>query len=335
MFTLPAHVIPVAPAIYQIQIPLPFALNRVNAYLLHDPASSRWTIVDTGLHTPQGEAAWLAAFDALAVYPGAVEQIILTHMHPDHFGMAGWLQQYFSHDGFVPPVLMSPVELAAARRVWIERGARADDLRAHMRRGGVPEDHLQTLIDITEETAAKTAPHPQVLLPVQPGTTIRMGGREFAIMQFGGHSDGQILFYDREARLMLCGDHILNKITPNIGLWHDSTLPPLETFLASLDVLVGLPIDLALPGHKTLITDWRGRIAELQQHHALRLELAREHARHSTAFEISDHLFPNRDLFTPHEMRFAIAEALAHLEYLRVRGDVTRDGDAVWHYTAV
>ncbi|MGQ9909744.1 MAG: MBL fold metallo-hydrolase [Candidatus Flexifilum sp.] len=335
MSTLPAHVTQVAPEIYQVHLPLPFALNRVNVYLLRDPETSRWTIVDTGLHTPQGEAAWRSAFEALNIGPGDVEQIILTHMHPDHFGMAGWLQGHFSHEGVVPPVLMSPVELAAARRVWIERAGRAEDLRVHMRRGGVPEEHLQALIEITEDTAARTAPHPQVLLPIQPGTTIRMGGRTFAILQFGGHSDGQILFYDRENRLMLCGDHILNKITPNIGLWHDSTVPPLETFLASLDALVSVPVDLALPGHKTLITNWQGRIEELRQHHALRLQLAREHAHGSTAFEISDHLFPNRDLFTPHEMRFAIAEALAHLEYLRVRGAVTRSGEDVWQYTAV
>lgn len=332
MTSLPPHVTEVAPDIYQIHIPLPFALNRVNVYLLRDAAAARWTIVDTGLHTPQGEAAWLSALTALAVTPGSVVQIILTHMHPDHFGMAGWLQQHFTHDGFVPPVLMSPVELETARRVWIERGARADDMRAHMRRGGVADQHMQALIDITEDTAAKTAPHPTVLQEIEPGTTLTIGTRTFEIMQFGGHSDGQIQFYDRAARLMLCGDHILNKITPNIGLWHDSSVPPLATFLASLDVLAEVPVDLALPGHKTLITHWRERIDELRQHHAARLQLAIDHAADSTAFDISDHLFPNRDLFTPHELRFAIAEALAHLEYLRERGQLTRSGDTIWRY---
>lgn len=327
----------VAPGIFQVGLPLPFALNRVNAYLLHDQAHDTWTVVDTGLHTEAGQLMWERAFDLLAIPPARVTAIVLTHMHPDHYGMAGWLQAWCAHGDECPPVYMSPVELAAARRVWIERGDRADEMRAHMRRGGLPEAAMPDVIRIGEETAQQTAPHPTVFHELHAGDTFGMGGRNFQIMQYGGHSDGHLLFYDAASRLMLCGDHVLNKITPNIGLWHDTSVQPLPSFIASLIRLKMLPVDLALPGHKTLITDWAGRIDELAGHHAARLTLATDHAAvagGATAYEIGSALFPAMDRFSPHEMRFAIAEALAHLEYLYQRGEIGREGDSVWRYTA-
>ena len=101
----------VANDIVQIQLPLPFPLKIVNCYALRDGAG--WTIVDTGIHYPPGEAAWRAAFAAHGIDPATIARIVLTHAHPDHFGMAGWLA-----DMSGAPVFISPGEAAFAQQVW-------------------------------------------------------------------------------------------------------------------------------------------------------------------------------------------------------------------------
>src|SRR5215510_14608543 len=105
----------VAEGIYQVRIPLPFALNIVNCYLLRD--GDGWVLIDTGLNTPPAEEAWKAAFRFLDIKPNQIHRIILTHSHPDHYGMAGWFQALSSGDE-VPIVGMSEIERHWSRIVW-------------------------------------------------------------------------------------------------------------------------------------------------------------------------------------------------------------------------
>jgi glyoxylase-like metal-dependent hydrolase (beta-lactamase superfamily II) len=139
--------------------------------------------------------------------------------------------------------------------------------------------------------------------------------------------------YDAVDKLLFCADHILLKITPNVGLWPGSDDDPLAAFLDSLRELSTLDVRLGLPGHKTLIHDWHGRIAELEHHHDERLAGIATAAGHgATALDVAQTIFDFRN-FTFHEMRFAVAEAQAHLEYLRLRGGLRREGeDGVWVY---
>lgn len=324
----------VAEGIYQVRIPLPFALNIVNCYLI-DEGDGGWTIVDSGLRRPEGEAAWLAAFDALNISPGQLRRIILTHMHPDHFGMAGWLQQIAREAGADPAVWMSHTELEAARRTWIEREGRNDSLRTYMRHCGVPDDRFDEIIRTGDVMARGTQPSPTRFEVLTYGQPITLGGRDFRVIHAPGHCDGQIIFYAQADRLMLSGDHVLMKITPNIGRWHDTEPNPLPRFLKSLSSLRDLDVALALPGHKTLITDWGGRIDALIEHHGHRLELARQAAEHgATVYEVAHRLFA-LDRLTIHELRFAVAEALAHLEHLEVEGLLNRaELDGCWHFSA-
>src|SRR6185295_15928786 len=100
----PEPAIAVAEGIYQVRVPLPFALNIVNCYLLRD--GDGWAVVDTGLNTPPAQEAWQAAFSFLNIAPATIKRIILTHSHPDHYGMAGWFQSLCAGDA-VPPVYLS------------------------------------------------------------------------------------------------------------------------------------------------------------------------------------------------------------------------------------
>jgi glyoxylase-like metal-dependent hydrolase (beta-lactamase superfamily II) len=134
---------------------------------------------------------------------------------------------------------------------------------------------------------------------------------------------------------LLAGDQVLAKITPNIGLWPLSEPDPLGRYLTSLQQLTNLEVQLALPGHRDLITDWPGRIAEIQQHHTSRLEemLALIDGNGATAYQVCTQVFGAN--LSMHEIRFAVAETLSHLEYLVKQGQVQREEGQVWLYRRV
>ena len=325
---LPDAVTLVAEGIYQVQIPLPFALRIVNCYLLEGDGG--WTVVDTGLHRPEAEAIWHAAFDALHIAPQQITQIVLTHMHPDHYGMAGWFQSLTG-----APVRMSAREAESAVVTWIHADPRYDLINEQLHKGGVPQDVIDMVRDGIESTRQMTFPHPQQVEHIDYGAHVRMGGRDFKAIHAPGHSDGLIMFYDEAEQLMLSGDHVLMKITPNIGLWVDTEPQPLGRFMGSLRALQHLDVKLALPGHKALITDWGGRIEELLQHHDERLSQTLDAVKGgAAAFDVARTLF-NFERLSAHEMRFALVETLAHLEYLVGIGSVRQLDGTTWRFEQV
>ncbi len=312
----------IASDIYQVRIPLPFALNIVNCYLVRD-GDEGWALFDTGIHWDAAYQAWSEVFSTLQLQPQDISRVILTHVHPDHFGMAGWFQQRASIAGRETEVYTSPREAHQARQVWQQESGIifGDWLVTH----GMPADmarEVQAGLDLNREM---TMPHPQRLLPLNAGETLNIGTRYFKIYQAAGHSDGHLLFHDEGDALMLCGDHVLNKITPNIGIWTQTDPRPLSHFMASLRQLRELDVRLALPGHKTLIHNWRGRIDEILHHHDERLDLTLEAVREGkhNPYEVALRIFQSMR-FTSHEWRFALAEAYAHLDCLEEQGRLTK-----------
>lgn len=324
----------VADDIFQVRLPLPFALNSVNCYLIR--GDDGWTMLDTGLNYPPAQAAWDAAFAVLGIAARDITQIILTHVHPDHFGMAGWFQALAAAKNTDLPVRLSVREAELARLLWGGEGQQAKAFDQFLATCGMPDHMLDTVVTSLAATTDMTRPHPQRLDILTPGDNITIGKREFSIIHAPGHSDGQLIFYDSTDQLILSGDHVLMKITPNIGLWPDTEPDPLGRFLDSLISLQLLPVRLALPGHKALITDWRGRLAELIQHHQTRLghTLAAIEGG-ATVYETSLKVF-NSSTFSSHEWRFAMVETLAHLEYLHLRGQVKQETDdnGQWRFYA-
>lgn len=316
----------VARDLFLVPLPLPFALRSVNCYLLRDPAG--WTVLDTGLHTADGESAWRAAFVALGVSPRDIHQIVLTHFHPDHFGMAGWLQAQCD-----APVYMAPREIVQAQQLWGNPDEFLAPIAAQFAEHGVPLLVAETIADVVSNLRAATLPHPK-LLPLSAGAQVSMGDRLWTAIHAPGHSDGQLIFYDENDRLLLCGDHVLLKITPHIGVWPDSEPDPLGRYLASLAELESLDVRLALPGHGRQIEHWASRLRELRQHHAERLEAMRAAVgRSATAYKVATRTF-DFARYTPHEIRFAVAETIAHLDLLVARNLLLRVAGDVVRYTA-
>jgi len=160
---------------------------------------------------------------------------------------------------------------------------------------------------------------------IEPGASLQIGARGFRVIATPGHSDQHLVFYCAEERLLLCGDAVLIKITPNISLWPHGRPDPLADYLQSLDRLAALPVDLALPGHGPLIRAFGERLTELRAHHHERLEIMEQVAGSgAAAFSICTAVFPTSAL-SPHQLRFAMAETLAHVEYLVGVGRLARD----------
>ncbi len=318
------NVCQVATDVYCVRLALPFALSSVNCYLLRGDAG--WTVLDSGLHWTEGVAGWQTAFAALHIHPSDIQQIVLTHFHPDHYGMAGWLQQWCqsSGTGHPPPVWVAPREAELARMVWELPEDQPEPMTAFFLAWGVPEDLTLEMSRGVAYLRQMTLPHP-TLTYLEPETTVCLGNRQFVALHTPGHSDGHLAFYAAEDRLLLCGDHLLMKITPHIGTWPESEPDPLGRYLASLRQLARLDVRLALPGHGAFISNWHERLAELEQHHAVRLEhMLTAVGSGATAFEVGARVF-NLTRLTPHEIRFAIAETISHLEFLVYRQQVCRD----------
>ena len=193
----------------------------------------------------------------------------------------------------------------------------------------MPHDMADDVDHSMGDTYKMTLPHAPHLTALDLNQSIKLGERVFKPIFAPGHSDGQVLFYDESDKLLLSGDHVLMKITPNIGLWENTDPNPLGAFMESLRELSALEVGIALAGHRQIIDDWSGRIAELLLHHEQRLDLVLSKVAkgHWTPYQVANHIF-DTGRFTSHEWRFAIAETLAHLEYLRVEGEIKQADDA-------
>jgi glyoxylase-like metal-dependent hydrolase (beta-lactamase superfamily II) len=310
----------VVEGVHQLKLPVPFPLKFIASYLIEDREG--WTVIDPGFDYPPAREAW----DSEAARMGIdlnwdVARILVTHLHPDHVGLARWLE---GRSG--APVWMLDDEIANARYVWDPSRGSDDFVRYMLRHGMDP-----ATAGATAGTTRLGVRLPERLIPLQPEDRIdEFGGSEARVIHTPGHSDFHFVLHDESRRLLFVGDHLLLEITPNIGLWTYTAPRPLQRYLDSMEGLRGLNADLVLPGHGPLFHDLDGRIDELVLHHEERLSVmhgafAGEPA---TAFEIARRVFP--DELSDHQLRFALAETIAHLEHLADEACVERlDGDVV------
>jgi len=310
----------VASGIYQVAIPIPIPLRYVNCYLMRGP--SGWTLVDTGFHDDLARDAWPRALADLAVRPQDVKQILLTHYHPDHVGAAGWLQQLTGAPAYLPAPEAEQFDRfwgegaatigARLTELFLAEGMDADTARA------IEQHHLNQF------ELVKPLP---AIQPLADGSRITLGGAEYEVIWTPGHSDGLAVFWNPSDSVLLANDMLLATITPNVSVWPGCRPNPLADYLASLDRVAALGARLALTGHRALIHDVAGRAAEIAEHHADRLAKVASAAGPggATAWEICQRIFPVARL-TLHQVRFAMAETLAHLVYLCEEGRIRRAG---------
>jgi glyoxylase-like metal-dependent hydrolase (beta-lactamase superfamily II) len=304
--------------IVRVTLPLPFGLDHVHCYLLR--GADGWTLVDTGLGGPGAAERWASV---LAGLDGPVVRVVVTHFHPDHVGAAAPAAEVTG-----APVYEGVLDRAQCMRAWGPDRS-AERFLAFNRLHGLPDDEVESLAQDSAGLASLVQPGPEPE-PLAEGD--RLDGWE--VVHLPGHADGHLCLL-RDG-VLIAGDAILASISPNIGLYADSSPDPLADFLASLERIERLAPRVALTGHRETIDDPPARARELIRHHADRLAetLAALGREPRTGFDVSLDLFPNAPAGTPLR-RFALAETCAHLEYLALRGRAQRlEEDGLIRYAA-
>lgn len=307
--------IEIAADVRRLTLPLPVRPGHVHLYLLRD--AEGWTLVDTGLAVPELEELLGVAQREL---DGPIVRVVVTHMHPDHVG-GGAIAAGLTG----APVWQGVLDYHQCVHVWGNADwprRIADWFLGH----GVPAPVAEELI----EQGSIYAPFIRFARDPRPLAE----GDELAgwkVLELPGHADGHLCLH-REG-MLVSGDHLLDPISPAVGLYPDSRPDPLGDYLASLKRTIRLAPTVALPGHGEPITEPAGRARALLEHHRLRLDAtaAALDGATLTGYDVSFGLFGG-DL-TSSARRFAVAETLSHLERLRREGRAetsSEDGVVRW-----
>ena len=334
----PGESIRVADGIFWIRMPLPFALDHINLWLLEDDDETGpgWTIVDTGYGVAETHALWERHFaETMAGKP--VKRIIVTHYHPDHVGCAAWL-----HERTSAPVWMTATEFLSAHAAADDAAGfdRENSARLFLEHGLGKVRPDFAIAQQARNTAYKRGvpTAPRQYMRIMDGDLIRIGRREWRIITAFGHAPEHATLFSTGEGILISGDQVLPRITTNVSVWgNQPESNPLKLFLDSFDKFAALPADaLVLPSHDSVFTGLHERIAQLHAHHALRLdELAASIGTPKCAAEILPVLF--RRPLNDHQLVFAIGEAIAHLHFLWRAGRAKRTygEDGIYRFQSV
>ena len=313
----------VAPGVHWLRMPLPFDLNHINLWLLQD--CEGWTLVDTGMQTPEIASIWQSQFSGLMGSRPA-HRVICTHMHPDHVGMAGWLTDHFGCR-----LWMSRLEYLTCRVLVADTGrtAPAEGVSFYASLGWSAEELEKYKVRFGGFGKLVYA-LPNSYRRVADGEEIAIGGHVWRAVMGRGHSPEHLCLYCPDLELLISGDQVLPRISSNVSVFPtEPDADPLTDWLQSLAAIKPrVPADvLVLPAHNEPFHGLHTRIDRLIATHERRLEQLREALQTPrTAVEILGVLF--RRPVTGDSLMMASGEAVAHLNCLIHRGLVGRETDS-------
>ncbi|MBA2962800.1 MULTISPECIES: MBL fold metallo-hydrolase [Ramlibacter] len=337
----PGQTLEVAPGVRWIRMALPFALDHINLWLLRDRLDGRegWTVVDCCITRDESKAQWEQVF-ASSLDGLPVLRVLVTHMHPDHIGLAHWLCERWSTPEHPCRLWISATDYNAARvgsqsTTGFGGESAARFFAAHGLTG--PAD-LEQIRGRANYYRSMVPAVPGSFRRLADGDVVRIGGRDWTCISGYGHAPEHIALSCGELRVLISGDMVLPRISTNVSV-HDvePESDPLRAFLASLDKFRHLPPDtLVLPSHGKPFTGLHQRIDQLHAHHRERLAEVLEActARPSTAAEMLPVLFKRPlDL---HQTTFAMGESVAHLHALWFAGQLRRQrgSDGTYRFAA-
>jgi len=315
----------VRPGLWSIPVPIPDnPLRYVLVYALELDGGGV-AIVDAGWDTDE---AWGALTSGLATAGGSitdVRAVLVTHIHPDHYGLAGRVRE--ASGAWIG---LHPDDAVMLDSRYGDTDALLDAMFHFLADSGVPEEKLPDLAFASMVMKSMvTMAEPDVLF--EDGQIIDLPGWPLRTVWTPGHSPGHVCFHSAEQRLFLSGDHILPRITPNISVHAQQFPNPLGDYLESLAKVRDLGSDEVLPAHEYRFADLDSRIDEITAHHAERLEEIAGAIRDrpgSTAWEITLGLHWSRpwDEIESFMQRQANGETLAHCVVLELNGRIRREG---------
>lgn len=336
----PGRALEVAPGVKWLRMALPFVLNHINLWLLRDDIDGPegpvqgWSVVDCCISTPAAQAQWEQIFEhELDGLP--ILRVIVTHMHPDHIGLADWLCQRWGATLWISATDYLMARLGTQGASAFGGDAAADFFASH----GLNHP------DVVEQVRERSSYFPR-LVPAVPrrfhrmrdGDTLVIGTRTWRCIAGHGHSPEHISLHCAQDSLLIGGDMMLPRISTNVSVYEqEPEANALQLFLDSIDRLGTLtPDTLVLPSHGKPFTGLHERIRQLQAHHQERLDevMAACADKPCSAADVMPVLFKRPlDL---HQTTFAMGESIAHLHLLWYQGRLRRQlRDGVYRFAAI
>lgn len=343
----PGELIKIKDGVYWIRMPLPFALDHINLWLLEDQMDGKdgWTAIDTGVSNDQTKAIWQSIIGKqLRGLP--IVRVLCTHFHPDHLGLADWLCNSAGNAAWQAPLWINYSEYTTAR-LLIEAGveatweksapqdqARAVNMANHFERHGISDpDTLEKLRARKNHYPSLVPSVPGSLRRIFPNEDIAIGTNTWRVIPGYGHSPEHSALYCQKLNVLISGDMVLPRISTNMSVWaQEPDANPLQLYLDSLAAYEPLPDDVTvLPSHGKPFGAALGsreggikvRLEQLKAHHQERLDETLEACvTPQSAAQIMPVLFKRQlDL---HQLTFAMGETIAHLNYLWHAGRLER-----------
>ena len=326
--------IELVPGVKWLRMALPFALDHINLWLLRDRIDGRdgWTVVDTCIDHPEPRADWEQVF-AHELQGLPVLRVIVTHMHPDHVGLAHWLCERWQ-----APLWMSGTDYQAARyacQVVNSFGGErlADYFRSH---GMMDPADLEQIRKRKRYYSGLVPALPPSYVRLMDCMTLTIGGQAWRCIAGYGHAPEHMALYCEALNVLISGDMVLPRISTNVSVYEmEPEADALTLFLDSIDRFLPLPDDvLVLPSHGKPFVGLHERLRQLREHHRDRLAEVMDAARKKavSAYDVLPVLFKRPlDL---HQTTFALGEAVAHLHRLWFAGQLRRERDAqgIWRF---
>jgi glyoxylase-like metal-dependent hydrolase (beta-lactamase superfamily II) len=314
----PGETCEITPGVHWLRMPLPFALDHINLWLVEDGPG--WTIVDTGYSTAETKALWQRIFaERLGGLP--VTRVIVTHYHPDHVGLAGWLCERWQ-----APLWTTEKEWLHARVMSRGSDDFASSRREFARRAGLDAAASELFGEHGKGYRRGVPSVPPSFRRLADAMTIAIGGRGWRVVVGEGHAPELACLYCAEAGVLISSDQVLPRISPNISVQaHEPDGDPLARYLVSLaELRAVVPAEaLVLPSHNLPFFGLHARIDALAAHHQARCEeILAACATPRSAVDLLPLLF--RRPLDQHQTAFALGEAVAHLHYLMRRGRLDR-----------
>jgi glyoxylase-like metal-dependent hydrolase (beta-lactamase superfamily II) len=317
----PASTMEVAPGVYWLQMPLPMSLNHINLYLLE--GRNGWTVVDTGIRGTETRDLWLDLFDK-QLHGKPVDQVICTHMHPDHTGQAGFISEYWH-----APLLMSYAEYYQARVMnTMMRDGGTWQMGEYFVRAGIDQGFLEQMREGRSDFMpdAEDRPLPGSFLRMKDGDRLDIGGNQWLVITGNGHSPEHVCLYCKELRILISGDQILPVITSNVSVQPTEPFAnPLTGWLESHERFKKLLPDdiLVLPAHNQPFYGVQERLQQLIDHHEDRMLLLEENCvEPQKAIDLLPHLFMRK--LESYSLFMGLGECIAHLHCLMERKKIER-----------
>ena len=303
----------VAAGVFELRLPIPFEDGLVNVFVFTDGKEA--DLLDCGMNSDESLEAIHRALEHLGVK--RLRRLMVTHIHPDHYGAAGSLA---GGDGLAD-LYIHRLEVPLVHPRYVELEHLVEEVRHYLLVNGVPADEAEVLSNSQRALSqvVKTA-DPSVQL--DGAETVQMGTRHLRVEWTPGHSPGHICLYEAADGLLFAGDHILPELSPNIGLHPQSTPDPLHEYLEGLRRMASREPNLVLPAHGRPFSQIAQRVDALVSHHQRRLDQVVEilGRREKSGWQVALDLWGPRDNL--YEKRLALQEGLAHLQALAVEGQV-------------